>query len=413
MFKELSRRYGPGIVLALTITGSNDLVSNAASGAQYRYSLLWALALGLAVRWTLLSAAAKYCLVREETIMEGYRRVGKPVVWFIFVSAILRRHLSNLPHSLLIGGAAQFLFPLGESGAVVWSLLFIAAGFVMMFFGGYRAIEAFFKPLIAVMGGGLLLAALLVRPDPIELLRGAFSPVLPEAGPEYGRFLIVVAIIGGAAGTLSNLTYTYFIREKGWKDVSFLPAQRRDLLVSALLAFGMTAVVQVAAAGMGEPRPIESAADLINAFSVTLGDVGRVIFAFGLWAAVYSTYLGTNTGYALMATDIYRRYLAPEPSSEDRGVKDPVYRFLIVFFVVSPLYIFALDARPVWLVLIVTSLFVFILPILALVILRLTADRRLMGEHANGWAMNAALAAVSIVSLILTWQNAVELWVRL
>jgi len=412
MLKELSRRYGPGIVIALTITGSNDLVSNAASGANYRYSLLWALALGLAVRWTLLSAAAKYCLVREETIMEGYRRVGKPVVWFIFVAAILRRHLSNLPHSLLIGGAAQFLFPLGDSGAVIWSLLFIAVGFVMIFFGGYHAIEAFFKPLVAVMGGALLLAALLVRPDPMELLIGAFSPVLPEAGPEYGRFLIIVAIIGGAAGTLSNLTYTYFIREKGWNDVSFLPAQRRDLLVSVLLAFGMTAVVQIAAAGLGEPQPIESAEDLINAFSATLGETGRVLFAFGLWAAVYSTYLGTNTGYALMATDIYRRYLAPEPG-EDRGVKDPVYRWLVVFFVASPLYIFALQARPVWLVLVVTSLFVFILPILALVILRLTADKRLMGDHANGWLMNGALVGVSVVSLILTWQNAVELWDRL
>jgi Mn2+/Fe2+ NRAMP family transporter len=48
--------------------------------------------------------------------------------------------------------------------------------------------------------------------------------------------------------------------------------------------------------------------------------------------------------------------------------------------------------------------------VIILVLMRITNDRRLMGEHANGLGTNAVMVLVIVVALYLTYKNAVALW---
>ncbi len=68
------------------------------------------------------------------------------------------------------------------------------------------------------------------------------------------------------------------------------------------------------------------------------------------------------------------------------------------------------DWKPFLLVLILAALFVALLPLIVLILMRLTADRKIMGEHANGWVTNLVMAAIIVVSVYLTYQNAINLW---
>lgn len=52
--------FGPGIVVVLTWLGAGDLVDSSVAGANYGYTLMWALAAALLVRFALVNTIAKF-----------------------------------------------------------------------------------------------------------------------------------------------------------------------------------------------------------------------------------------------------------------------------------------------------------------------------------------------------------------
>ena len=410
---------GPGFVYALTVLGTGDIVSNSAAGSSYGYSLIWALAMVLVFRYVWVTTSAKYVLVTGESLLSGYGKVSKLVPVLVLLSFFPIRHFTNQYLILMMGLSPHMLFPLPtEWSSQIWACLFTVVGFAMPFWGGYLMIEKFCKVLVGVMGGSLLIAALLSNPDPIAILGGMFLPSLPQAQGVYSALVIVMALIGAEAGSNANMIYAYFIQEKGWKNVSALKQQRFDLATGVICLFVMGALLQIAAAGTIHPLGIQvqDPEDLGRIFSETQGVVGLVAFSLGLWGAAFSTFIGLNIGFALIFTDICRSFV---PGLKDSGVrekdgyipkKDPIYRWIIVFWSFAPIYIIFTDVRPVWLVLAVMALLVLLLPVLGISLLWLTNNKSLMGEYRNSWLTNLILTAMVFVALYLTYQRGVNLW---
>ncbi len=80
---------GPGLAFLAAMTGPGSIVSNAAAGASYGYSLLWALALALLFRYVWVDASARYVLITRESLLQGYARIGRWLVWTILGAALL------------------------------------------------------------------------------------------------------------------------------------------------------------------------------------------------------------------------------------------------------------------------------------------------------------------------------------
>ena len=103
---------GPGFVYVLTVLGSGDIVSNSAAGAGYGYALIWALGVTLVFRFVWVNISAKYVLVTGESLLQGYARVGKWVVWVLLIALIILGHFYNLYLIPMFGSAADLLFHL-------------------------------------------------------------------------------------------------------------------------------------------------------------------------------------------------------------------------------------------------------------------------------------------------------------
>ena len=221
---------GPGIVYVLQVQGTGDIIANAATGASYGYTLIWALAVTLIFRFVWVNTSAKYVLVTEESLLTGYARLGNWMVWIVLISIIVLRHFYSSYQILMMGSAADLLFHLPTEWSVsIWSLLFTLLGFALMFWGGYRTIEILCKILIAFMGSSLILVAVISRPDITQVAKGMLVPTIPDSQGVYGVFFLLMALVGTEAGSMGNLTYSYYLREKGWSDISYLKQQRFDL----------------------------------------------------------------------------------------------------------------------------------------------------------------------------------------
>ena len=337
--------------------GTGDLIANSAAGAGYGYALIWILALSLVLRFIWVNVSAKYVLVTGESLIEGYARVGRWVLWLILISLIILMHLYNMHALVMTGNAVDMLLPLPtEWSTQIWALFFTLLAFGMAYWGGYGMLELFCKILLAIMGVSLVMVAVISKPDPTEILQGTFIPSIPADRGSYSVVFVVMALMGTVAGSVVNIIYAYFLHEKGWRDLSYLKQQRLDLVFGVMCLFLMGSLVQIAAGATVHPLGIDlkDAEDLVRIFSEVQGVVGLIIFSLGLWGAAFSTMVGTTVGCALIVADL-SRFLTSKPWASKDNRKDvrrhPAYRASVIFWCFSPLYILYTGVSPVWLVL--------------------------------------------------------------
>ena len=405
---------GPGFVYILTVLGAGDLVTNSAAGAGYGYALIWTVAVGMMLRFVWVNVSAKYVLVTGETLIQGYARVGQWVVWLILISMIILVHFYNMYMILMSGNAIHVLFPLPtEWSSSIWSLFFALVAFVMAYWGGYQALEFFCKILVGMMGGALILVAFLADPDPAQIARGLFIPTIPRSQGLYESHLMLMALIGTMTGSIVNLTYAYFIYEKGWRDVSYLKTQRFDLIFGVSCMFVMGVLLQIAAAATVHPLGIglKDANDMVRIFSEVQGVTGMIVFSLGLWGAAFSTLIGTTVGCSLIVADLFR-FVTKKTEEGQKGSPQyqRVYRTCVIFWSFSPLYVLLTGVSPVWLTLAVSALVVLLIPVLTPVLMKITSDRSLMGEYRNSWLTNTIMVFLVLAALYVTYFNLTEWW---
>ena len=402
---------GPGIVYLLSSVGPNDLVSNAAAGANFGYSLLWTLLVIGVAHFVLLEATARFVIATGESLLSGYARVARWSPWVFIGAIVLRRHFSNLYHILLLGIAMGWLFGSQSPWSLdVFSLVSCAAAFAVMYFGGYRQAEKYCKPLAFFLGLTVFLTVILARPDPAMVWEGMTRPSLPpESGSQgMGLGMVLLMMVGTGVGSLNNLKYSAFVYEKGWRDPSHLRTQRIDLVVSVLGSFLLAAMLQVAAGAVLRPNglTLKEVEDLVPLFTTALGNTGKVLMALGLWTAVFNTYIGSNMGYALMVCDITASIRGGKQTPEQRS---RLRRWILVFFCVSPMYVLWTDWKPVPLVIASSLLMTAAVPMVTVLLLRIVTDRQRMGKYANSKISTAVMVVIVVASLVVTYRAVLEL----
>lgn len=412
--------FGPGIVYLLGSIGPNDLIANSAAGAAYGYSLLWALIIGYALCYFIGEASSRYVLTTGESIMEGYGRLGRSMVVSLAVAIFIRRHLNNLALTLILGTSVHILLPLPTPwSSVIWSLISWALAFWLMYRGGYRGVEWLCRPFLVILGASLVIVAVLARPSAEDILYGLFIPSYPGATGAYSYFLLLMAVAGTSVGSINHLKYPAYIYERGWRSPKGFAEQRADLALSVAGQFVFAVLIQVAAAATfhGGSFDVASIEDLVQIFAGPLGEFGRVILGIGLWAAVFTSYLGSNTGYGLIVADTYERFVQRRAKVDDQAVRDArrgrIYQVVLTLFCVPPLYVLATSWKPVWVLIATSAMFLVLTPVMMTGLLVITENRALMGDRVNGWASRAALVASILVTLYLTYESALELAARL
>ncbi len=130
----------------------------------------------------------------------------------------------------------------------------------------------------------VVVTAVSLAPDWGGVAKGLALPRIPKDGLGW-----VLGLLGGVGGTVTLLSYGYWIREEGRTGRSGLRACRLDLLVG----YTMTALFGVAMVMIGsrvslEGRGAEAAPLLAAQIGELMGPAGRWIFLVGFWGAVFS-----------------------------------------------------------------------------------------------------------------------------
>jgi Mn2+/Fe2+ NRAMP family transporter len=398
---------GPGLIVAAAGIGSGDIVAATTAGAHHGVVLLWAVAVGAAFKYVLAEGIARWQLATGLTAIEGWASY-LPVwvrayfglyllIWTVAVSAALT-NATGLGIQNLTGG-----FVSQPWGAVLHSMI----GFCFVVIGGFKGFEKTMKALVGIMGFSVLICALFTLQEPAAAARGLLVPTIPAGSSMY-----VLSLIGGIGGSITILSYNYWMREEKIAGPAYLRFVRADVGVAYVFTalFGIALMLTAHRAFFVPGVPIADS-EVVPRMSETLGEilgpVGFYAFAVGFWAAVFASLLGVWQSVPYLYADYYgclRGFSTEKRRLLTRATSVP-YRLALIFVTLAPLP-FAFTGRPILIIVTFTIISSIFIPFLAATLLYL--NNRVSWKAAvphNHWATNAVLAVILLLFLVIGAQE--------
>lgn len=404
--KPWLRNLGPGIAIAATGVGAGDLIAASVGGARFSTVILWSAVVGALLKYVLNEGVARWQMGSNQSLIEAWvKKFPVWISWYFLAFLVIWSFIVGAALSSAAGMAAHAIFPF--LSVRVWAVIHAVLAFVLVRSLKYQVFENVMKVLIAIMFVIIFFTAFQTTPDWGAIFAGVLLPTIPK-----GSIWIILGIIGGVGGSLTILSYGYWIREKGWNAPKDFKRVKTDLGVAYILTglFGVAMMVissELKAQVMTGNQMVLSLADQI---AQTSGSVGRWIFLIGFWGAVFSSMLGVWQGVPYLFSDFLRARktqksqiaeIKPSLSQDNR------YLYFQIYLVFAPLILLFFQ-KPVWIIIayaVVGSLF---MPFLAASLYYLNNFKN--KHFKNHWLINIFLWLSLILFLLLLVFKLIDLF---
>jgi Mn2+/Fe2+ NRAMP family transporter len=266
-------------------------------------------------------------------------------------------------------------------------VLTLASGLLaglLLWFNRPRTLAHLLGVLVAVMGAAFLVTAVLLRPDPAMLIRGAMLPSLPA-----GSAVLALGLVGTTVVPYNLFLGSGLARGQGLAEMRFGLAVAVGL--GGLISAG---VLVVGTAVEGEFSFPALAAVLVERLGGWTGSLlAAGLLCAGLSSAVTAPLAAAVTARSLFAaTDDSRRW-------HERSWR---YRAIWLSVLATGVAFGLSGVRPIPAIIVAQALNGVLLPLVAVFLLLAVNDRQLMGADAvNGRLTNLVMGCVVAVSLLL------------
>jgi Mn2+/Fe2+ NRAMP family transporter len=363
------------------------------AGAKFRFSLLWAIALGTICLAFVSEMSGRLAAVSKHTIVTATRRrFGiRFQIWPLGLQSIV--DLFVLASE--IGGASYALQLMTGVSFRLWAIPVALLIWVLLWRATFGAIEHS----VAVLGLVTLcfvVAAYELRPDWTAVARG-FIPHKPASMISQYIFLSV-AILGATVSPYLVTFYSSGAVEEKWTSKDLLP----NRLVAGLgMSFGSTismAIVVVSALVLA-PQGV-----VVDSFDKAAHLLDGVFGRWGLWLFAMSLGIGCVGAALEIGLDI--SYISAQCLgwnwSENQRPKDEA-RFAMMYTIAVALAIVPslIGVDPLRLTMFSMVLTVLALPLVIGPLLVIMNDRDYLKTHTNGWISNIAVTVVLALAFVL------------
>ena len=384
---------GPGLIAGAAGDDAGGIATYASVGAQYGYSLLWALiviTVSLIVvqlqvaRLGVVSGKGLAELIREQF---GVRWTGLAMLVLLVANgAVTVAEFAGIAAAgQLFGIPALISVPI--SAVVVWLIVVRAS---------YSVAEKVFL----VLGAALLTyvgAAFLANPD---WGQAALASITPSVSLDPGYLSTLITLVGTTITPYMLFYLQSSISDKG-VPLSEYPAERTDVVVGSILSDLIAAFIIICTAATLYVAGIQvsTADDAARALEPLAGPYARLLFGLGLFGAsmLAASVLPLSTAYAICGAFGW-----------ERGVsyawgKAPVFNGLYTALIALGALFVLLPGLPLIQVIVATqTLNGVLLPVILIFLVRLANDRDVLGEHTNGRVFNVLAYGTTVALILLT-----------
>lgn len=410
----VARALGLGLITGAADDDPSAIGTYAAAGAKVGPALLWTAPVTFPMMFAVVYLSAKLGQVTGKGLFDVIRdHYPRPVLWITLVGVLIGNTFEAAADLGGMAAALQLVLPWRFEILVTLVGLVI---FGLQWWGSYTTIRNVFR-VLALTLLSYVAAAFLARPDWSQVLRGTLVPTL-----RFDReFLsLLVAIIGTS---LSAYLYTWQSNQEVEEEIAMgrrrlrdrtgatrreLRESRHDILYGMVFSNIVMYFIMLSTAATlytAGKTDVQTAADAAKALEPLAGRAAGLLFTLGVIGVGFLAIpvMTTGAAYDLSQTVGWRNSLGAKPHEAGRfyGVIGIVTAIAIVvnYLGFNPMKVLVWSG-------IVQG---FSTPPLMFLILRMTNNRRIMGNRTNGRAINAlgwiTTAAIFSASagLVISW----------
>ncbi|MEP1420645.1 MAG: hypothetical protein ABJK59_02610 [Erythrobacter sp.] len=369
-FQTLQRAAGPGLVFAGAAIGVSHLVQSTRAGAMYGAALIAVIILFNLFKYPAFRFGLDYAHGTGKTLIGGYRSLSP---WLVVVLAVMNMALLPIGLGAISMSTAAILAAVTGSELPILTLTFIviAVTLILLLAGGYGWLERLSKFLLVFLTLATVWAAALAFPQ--VQWSSAFSF---DWAMDPMAILFVVALAGfmptvmGQSVDISLWTLTSQNEAGGHEKLS-LDASRKGFLAAYLLTSFLAVCFCILGAGVmhaggitAESGAADLASQIIGLYGDTLGPVPAFFAGIAALCIMVTTMAASFDGAARGYGAMYQEYRGDIGGTAG---KSTYALFLILFSVLSFVFLsLMLDSFTTFIDL-VTSIFFVVAPATALV----------------------------------------------
>jgi NRAMP (natural resistance-associated macrophage protein)-like metal ion transporter len=401
------------------ITGAADddpsaIGTYAAAGAKFGPAFLWTAPVTFPMMFAVVYLSAKLGQVAGQGLFAVMRKHYSRWLLYPTLLGVLIGNIIEAGADLGgIAAAINLLIPVPVGALVVIAACIILA---LQFWWSYQLMRNIFR-ILALALLAYIPAALLAKPDLYAVIHGSLVPTIRL---DKNFLSILVAVIGT---TLSAYLYTWqsneeveekkaagqiLLSQRKGASQKELRHSRRDVLFGMFFSNVAMYFIMLATASTlfkSGHTDLNSAADAAQALRPLAGNAARILFALGVIGVGFLAVpvMTGGAAYDLCQTVGWKYGLNQRPAQAKR-----FYIAIAVFTLLGAALNF-LGFNPMKALVVAGVVQGFSTPPLMLLIMLMTNNRAIMGDHVNslplnilGWITTAAIFAASI-TLVVLW----------
>ncbi len=371
---------------------AGSIATSVQAGAEFGYSLLWVLLLGVVCLVVLIEMSGRLAAVSHHTIAGAMReRFGFSFFLLPLIGVVA---VSMLTLAAELGGVCMALQLATGIGFQWWALPVMLAVWLLLWRGTFGVIEDGVS-LLGLVTVAFLIAAVRLHPSAGEVAAGFVPSAAPYAPSRY--WFLAVSILGATLTPYLFYFYSSGAVEDGW-DADDVPANR---LVSAFgMGFGATlaaAVLVVAALVYTRGVRLDSYDQIAPMLTDALGRWGYPLFVAALGIACFGAALEVSLALAYMIAQGFGWNWGENARPRDAARFSVSYTLALVL--ATALVVVGLD--PLRVTNVAMALNAASLPLAVVPFLVLMNDREYVGEHVNGRLANVLVLVVVALACVL------------
>lgn len=373
---NLLKTLGPGILFASTAIGVSHLVQSTRAGAAFGFALVPFVLAANVFKYPFFEFGSRYANATGESIIDGYKRLGKWMLWLYFLITIASMFFVSAAVGAVTSGFMQNLFGVTEHTLLVTTFLFVGCALILVL-GKYSILDS----LVKVVGSILLLSTLLAFV--LALIQGPEVKTIVEAPAVWtdANVPFIIALMGWMPTAVDLSAWNSLWTVERIRQTGYRPTLKETLLdfnfgyiISALLSLCFLKLGAYMLFGTGKELPQGSGAfanEIVGIFANFIGDWSYLIIAAAAFSIMFGTCIAVFDGYgrslsrtwALLRSENVGNEVESNAKIYAGGILVVVVgSFLIVYFLIGQLKV---------LVDVATTISFIIAPIIAIVNYRL------------------------------------------
>lgn len=299
-------KIGPGPLIAAAFIGPGTVTACTLAGANFGYTLLWAMVISIIATIVLQEMASRLGIVTQKSLSQVIRSHVKSQSTRLFfivliISAIVIGNAAyeagNITGAVLglEGVFGKFTSDYNSFTINYFSLLIGFLAFCLLYIGSYKILEKILISLVILMSVAFVSTAILTKPNLLFIFKGLFSIEAPE-----GSTLTVIALIGTTVVPYNIFLHSALVKEK-WKTIKDLGYAKRDGIIAIVLGGLVSMSIIICASGITN-KEILSVTDLAMALEPIFGTYAKYLLAIGLFSAGITSAITAPLAAAYVAT---------------------------------------------------------------------------------------------------------------